>query len=204
MRAWTFMATFLVAALTSCSIHADDFEGRRFYCGSMSSGQICLRTIGAQCELGLHRTSSLPPEETVVLVVGGVAKTVRGPSDLVGCVSITSEADAIEYLRFFSSLWTVRWFDHKQIELFPGRCVYACIPARRWRSLRLPTMTVTRVGDAFLVRRLVARHGIERWPLRVLEVVERISASGAIEEVSVKEVDVPSDTRSRLNFPFYY
>ena len=194
-----------ILALSSCSLCAADFHGMRFRCGSLSSNEICMGVLKRSCDLQIQRGTSLPPEieERAVLVTGDRRAIVRAPSALLGCVHIDTEKGALEYVRFFSSLWTVHWFDGSQLEVFPGRCIYTCLPRRDWRSFGLPRASVTRTKDGFEVRRVVARRGAERWPLRVFELLEKVSPSGAIEEVSARELDLPSEIRSRLKFPSY-
>lgn len=199
------IAVGLFLVLSPFSLHGADIHGLRFRCNDLSSREICLRVLASGCRLEVQQGKSLPPEaeERITLAVAQNTSTVHSPKDLVGCVEINSEDDALEYLRFFSSLWTVHWFESSKLEIFSGRCLRTCLYDRDWRALRLKKASVTRREDAFEVRRVVARRGAERWPLEVSEIVERVSRVGAVEELSSRVLDIPMRIRGRLNFPIY-
>lgn len=199
------IAVSLFFVLSPFSLFGADIHGLRFRCNDLGSSKICLRVLASRCKLEVQQGKSLPPEaeERVILTVAQSRSTVHSPKDLVGCVEINTEDDALEYLRFFSSLWTVHWFESSKLEIFPGRCLRTCLSHRDWRAFGLKKASVTRLEDGFEVRRVVARRGAERWPLEVLEVVERVSRAGSVEQLSARILDIPPEIRGRLNFPTY-
>ena len=98
---------------------------------------VCLPGVRAGCAVRFVEGESIPAEAGERIVVRfsfGEEETVRGPADLAGCVRIASAAEALEYLRLFSSLSTVHLFEPQRLEVFAARP--AARPAGRPVCLR--------------------------------------------------------------------
>src|SRR6185369_4929819 len=116
--------------------------GERFMCSGLPTKKLCLPTLLSGCRLTLKPGPGIPsePKERVLLHMGNDTHLVDGPNELKGCVSISTQAQALEYLRFFSSLRTVHLFRDEVLEIYPSsgkRCYLVCLPKNRWASLKL-------------------------------------------------------------------
>ena len=143
------------------------------------------------------------------------SRVVKGPDDLVGCISIRSSAEALEYLRFFSSSATVHLFADQMLEVFPGDrpayiygpkgTCYICLPPRRWRALHLSSPHVTETETGYLVTRYVVRPSPEDFNASDLyRVTQRVGHDGVVELVSETHVDnLTPRERYGLAFPGY-
>lgn len=182
--------------------------GIRFRCGELGSG-ICLSVMKEGCSLTIKGSASIPRghDEILVLRSGDIERPILGAKDLAGCIEINSESEALEYLRFFSSSWTVQLFESKKLEVFKSKnpkCPGICVPPTSWDRLDLPGPLVSRNGDTFEVTRTIIKPIPYPYDVTVFRVVERITHTGGVVEVSSAPIEVPSEIRWSLGFPGYY
>jgi hypothetical protein len=133
---------------------------------------------------------------------------VKAPSDLVGCVRIETAADALEYLRLFSSSSTVHLFEPQRLEVFPGSsgpgCRFTCLHPRIWRKLGLAEASAVLLEDgSFEVRRIVMKPEPQAWMPTLYRVVERVTRDGAVRVVSEEPVPARPEDLKELAFPIY-
>lgn len=219
--ALTFFLLMTVATFSAaCSItgsrvaedtlkeQVDRLTGLRFRCGALGS-RICLDLLKEGCSLVLEDLGTLPREagESLVLQVGQRATPVQSPTDLVGCVELKDEQDVLEYLRFFSSLWTVHLFERKTLELHKShnrKCPGICIFPQVWQGLGLLEPNVSRLDDGgFEVIRTVIKPIPYPYDVTVFRVIERVTRLGEVVEVSSVPVKVPEEVRWSVGFPGY-
>ncbi len=186
-----------------------DFAGMRFRCGDLISGNICLPVLLDECSLRIVSGKGIPRQagEKLILTRGSRESIVAGAAELRGCVSIASGADAIEYLRFFSTSWMAHFFHPKQMEIFqaaeedcgPG----SCLPPHRWKSLgmELPTAEVKRSG--FEVTRYVVRRGGHDFEISGFRVTEFVTRNGKVSLVSEEPLQLELEDQARLVFVGY-
>jgi len=189
----------------------DDANGHRFLCGPQEARQLCLPVVRGGCAVHFLQGESIPPEAGEKVVRFGEAGEevrVQGPSGLTGCVRIETAADALEYLRFFSSLSTVHLFEPQRLEVFPGRsgpdCRFTCLAPRIWRRLGLTEAAVTVLKEgSFEVRRTVMKPEPQLWRPTLYRVVERVTRDGAVRTVSEEPVPARLEDLKDLSFPMY-
>lgn len=178
---------------------------------------ICLPVLNEDCSLVLAEGASIPSQEEdrVVLEAHGIQRTVSGPKDLLGCVSISSSMEAVEYLRFFSSWATVHLFKEQMLEVVEGRrpaylygpdgTCYTCLPPQRWHSLGLASPKVEQTPNGYVVTRYVVRPSPDDANASDLyRVTQRVASDGSVD--LVKETPVPGlkdPERYGLAFPRY-
>lgn len=189
-----------------------DWNGDRFLCGSREARSVCLSSVRAGCAIRFVEGESIPAEAEEKIVVRfsfGEEETVRGPADLAGCVRIASAADALEYLRLFSSLSTVHLFEPQRLEVFRGpsgspACRSACLPPRVWRKLGLAEPRVTPLNDGgFEVTRIVIKPEPQPWMPTLYRVSERVARDGAVEILSEEAIPSTREDLAGLSFPMY-
>ncbi len=100
-----------------------DYLGLRFRCGDLASDRVCLPSLQPDCKLKFIQGKMIPRKAAEHLVVEcrGEVSRLWTSNDLSGCVRLASSQDALEYLRFFSSLWTIHLFEQEFLEIFPAR-----------------------------------------------------------------------------------
>lgn len=194
---------------------AHDYDGDEFLCDGGSS--VCLSLLHPACSVILLEGGSIPPEaeQELVLVTDHDRRTVRGPGDLRGCVSIESPADALKYLRFFSASATVHLFDEQLLEVFRGRrpaylygpsgnC-FICLPPGRWKALGLVEPKLEEVEGGYVVVRYAVRPATDNPnAINLFRVTHRVSHDGAVELLAEKEVPgLEKRERYGLAFPRY-
>ena len=121
---------------------------------------------------------SIPAEALELLIAvhaTGNMRLIRSPSDFMGVVQITTDAQALEYVRLVTSPETSYLFDERdflpsalvQVRGFPAGAIevaptdgdelgYGQIPRAKFVELGLHTPTVVRSAQGFLVRRCLA------------------------------------------------
>jgi hypothetical protein len=112
-------------------------NGDRFLCGTRDARQVCLPLVAGSCAVRFVEGGSIPAEAEEQIAVrrsAGPESPVRGPADLAGCARIASAAEALEYLRLFSSRATIHLFEPQRLEVFEGpsgkACWSTCLPPR--------------------------------------------------------------------------
>src|SRR4051794_26311504 len=164
---------------------AGDPLGERFLCSDVPTKKLCLPTLLSGCSLTLKPGSGIPsePEERVLLHMGNDTHLVDGPNQLKGCVSISTEAQALEYLRFFSSLTTAHLFQDEMLEIYPSSgkgCYRVCLPKDRWSSLKLPSPLVKKMGTGFRVMRLVIKPIPNHQDVTVFRLTQEVGVDGTV------------------------
>jgi hypothetical protein len=191
---------------------ARDWNGDRFLCGARGTRPVCLSIVRTGCAVQFVAGESIPAETAEKIVVRlsfGEEDTVRGPADLAGCVRIASAAEALEYLRFFSSASTVHLFEPQQLEVFQGpphspACRSACLPPRVWQKLGLAEPRVTSLnGGAFEVTRIVIKPEPQPSQPTLYRVTERVARDGAVEILSEQAIPSMIEDLAGLSFPAY-
>jgi len=191
---------------------APDWNGGRFLCGSREARSVCLSSVRTGCALRFVEGESIPAEAEEKIVVRfsfGEEETVRGPADLAGCVRIASAAEALKYLRLFSSLSTVHLFEPQRLEVFRGpsggpACRSTCLPSRVWRKLGLAEPRVTSLdGGGFEVTRIVIKPEPQPWMPTLYRINERVARDGAVEILSEEAIPSAVEDLAGLSFPMY-
>lgn len=136
--------------------------GERFLCSDVPTKKLCLLTLLPGCSMTLKPGPGIPsePDERALLHVGNDTHLVHGPNELKGCVSISTEAQALEYLRFFSSFTTAHLFQDEMLEIYPSSgkgCFRVCLPKDRWSSLKLQGPLIKKMDAGFRVTRLAIK-----------------------------------------------
>lgn len=192
----------------------DDVYGARFLLRQSEGVRVNLPGIDPGCELRLV-SGGTPSQAGESLALSGVAideRPVWGPDDLVGCVRIDSGEQALEYLRFFSSMSTVHLFAQVELEFFPmsacggGQSTGAslvCVPEDTWRRLGMDEAAVRAKKGVFVVRRYVKRLVGEDLVGTVLAVTQRVARDGEVRELSTRRIDIPEHLVIPLSFPLY-
>lgn len=203
-----------VGVPTSLS-RTDPSEGQDYLCDEGTA--FCLTSLRADCSLYLQAGESIPPqaEERLVLIRPGGERFIKSPDDLVGCISIENQAQALEYLRFFSSWRTVHLFEKQLLEVFPGAkpaYLYGpqsscrlCLPPHRWRTLGLEPAQVEQTPRGFVVTRYVVRPSPEDLNASDLyRIKQRVGHDGVVELIEQAHVPALSPReRYGLAFPRY-
>jgi hypothetical protein len=188
-----------------------DRNGDRFLCGPRNARSVCLPVVREGCAVRFVEGESIPPEAEERIVVrrpsGGEVR-VGGPADLAGCVHIASAADALEYLRLFSSFATVHLFESQRLEVFQGpsgpACQFTCLPPRVWRKLRLVEPQVTPSSDgSFKVTRTVMKPEPQLWMPTLYRLTERVAQDGAVEILAEERISATPEDLAGLTFPMY-
>lgn len=218
---WTLVALAFIAFLNGCrttsppTFAPDPVDAHQLFC--LDSASLCLTPLLPECSLLLVEGQSIPPqaEQRVHLVSDGVPRTVRGPDDLVDCVSIDRPEHALEYLRFFSSWSTIHLFSEQILEVSrgdrpaylhgPDGTCFICLPPARWKALNLAPPRVEATRDGFLVTRYVVRPAPEDANASDLyRIVQRVGRDGGVELVSQDPVaGLDAGERYGLAFPRY-
>lgn len=195
-----------------------DDSGVRFRCQDPAQSRVCLDVLQPSCALevvserrkvGEHGTEiSLPPESDDRLEVSCDGRTwiVRSAMDLIGYVDIQSPADAVEYLRFFSSMSTVHLFNSQAMEIYVGgvgECFSSCLSEDRWRALGLEPTAVEVTSQGYLVSRNLVRPIPSDTDVTAFRVTERVSPDGSIEVLAEEEIPIGLLDKARLTFPGY-
>lgn len=187
---------------------AGDPLGKRFLCSDAPAKRLCPPAILSGCRVTLEPGPGIPsePEEKMLLHQGNESHRVDGPNQLKGCVSISTEAQALEYLRFFSSLRTVHLFRDKVLEIYPSSgkgCYLVCLPKNRWDLLRLSSPLVKKTDVGFRVTRFVIKPVPNRQDVTVFRLTQEVGAAGTVKELEVVPVSIPKADLLWLGFPSY-
>ena len=185
-----------------------DVFGNRFRCGNPGGVSLCLPTLRPGCSLTITPGKGIPrePGDQVILSHGEETRSITEPDQLSGCVSIQSENDALDYLRFFSSVKTVHLFKESLLEIFPARsagCVLVCLPERRWFALELASPIITKESAGFKVTRLAIKPVPSHYDVTVFKITQEVTFDGRVRELSSEPVTIPRLDRIRLGFPIY-
>ena len=196
----------------------EDSAGLRYRCGELTN-DVCLSVLSSNCRLTITDDAefhgdlvelNLPPEGSEVLTLSCPQESRRVTSihDLAGHVRIRTPADALEYLRFFSSMMTVHLFekDEKAMEIFPGEpddCFSSCLPPERWSTLGLKPTTVEPLTEGFRVARNVVRPVPSSVNVSAFRVVVDVLPDGTVQQRSQHPLPLDDLDRARLSFPGY-
>jgi hypothetical protein len=184
-----------------------DVLGKRYRCDDIGSADVCLDILSDSCSLVIARGRGIPaePGSRLVLVEGETARIAKGPNHLVGCVEISTPAEALDYLRFFSSYETVHLFEDQRLEVFETdeECFAVCLPTERWQQLGLSEARVEVTEGGFEVTRLLIKPTSCQSRVEVFRVVESVGWDGRVKEISSDPVPVSDEDRLRLSFPHF-
>jgi len=199
---------FALTGTTVLGNNSQDVQGKRFLCGDSDGVRLCLPVLRNGCSLRIVPGKTIPrePGDQAILSHGEETQTITEPGQLAGCVSIQSENDALEYLRFFSSLKTVHLFKESLLEIFPARgegCFLVCLPEKRWLALGLAGPSVTKEGTGFKVTRLAIKPVPSHYEVTVFRVTQEVTFDGHVRELSSEAVPIPHLDLLRLGFPMY-
>jgi hypothetical protein len=187
---------------------AGDPLGKRFLCSDAPTKRLCIPAILSGCRMTLEVGPGIPsePGEKALLHQDVETHTVDGPNQLKGCVSILTEEQALEYLRFFSSLRTVHLFHDKMLEIYPASgkgCYLVCLPKDRWDSLKLPSPLVKKTDTGFRVTRLVIKPIPTRQEVTVFRLTQEVGTDGMVKELESVPVPLSAADLLWLGFPPY-
>jgi hypothetical protein len=212
-RTYILALTLCVALICGSPFHSaygeepsTDFAGIRFRCGKLSSGNICLSVLLDECSLRIVQGEGIPREadEKLIITRGDREFVVTSPSALHDCISISTKDEALEYLRFFSSLWMTHFFEQEHMEIFQStedQCGSgSCLPTRRWKSLDLKPVAVRKKSYGFEVRRNIVRPVPNALHVSAFQVTERVTADGEVSQVSEEAIELEMDDKARLSF----
>ncbi len=188
-----------------------DPDGKRFLCGPYDARSVCLSVPFREgCALRFVEGESIPPEAEEKIVVrrpSGEEAQVHGPADVAGCVRVGSAAEALEYLRLFSSFKTVHLVEPQRLEVFPGpseSCLLTCLRPRIWRKLGLTEARVTpREDGSFEVARIIMKPEPHDWMPTLYRAVELVKPDGAVEILSETKIPSAPEDLAGLTFPMY-
>jgi hypothetical protein len=215
MKASAWIALLLALGCASAPRQrgtAPDWNGDHFLCGPRDARSVCLSIVREECAVRFVEGESIPAEAEETIVVrrsSGAGITVRGPADLAGCVRIANAADALEYLRLFSSRSTVHLFEPRRLEVFQGpsgcpACWSTCLPPRDWRKLRLAEpRVIPRPDGTFEVTRTVMKPIPQDWLPTLYRVTERVTRDGAVEILTEEAIPAAMEDLAGLSFPMY-
>jgi hypothetical protein len=180
-----------------------DFKGDRFRCDDPSWVSICLRVLRDDCSLSIAPGRGLPrePQDKLVLIRGNQARIVTGPADLVGCVEITSEQDALEYLQFFSSYALVYLFSEQELEIYKGGCFAVCLSDEQWHNSELGEISVLSRAGSYEVTRYVIKPAAIIPEVQLYRITQRVGGDGVVVTLNSESVPLPLEHRLRLSFP---
>jgi hypothetical protein len=193
------------ASLSSgSSFYDSQVLGGRFQCNDPGWVTICLSVLRESCSLSIAPGRGLPrkPGDKLVLIHGAQGSLVTGPADLVGCVDIKNDVDALEYLRFFSSFETVYLFAQQELEVYKGRCFAVCLPADRWDALKLAQPTIVSKENGFKVTRFLFRPTVNRPEVQLFRVVQEVRYNGAVLTLESEPIPTPMSWKDRLKLRF--
>lgn len=201
---------FFWLALSSPVVFGEngDVFGNRFRCGNPAGVSLCLTTLRPGCSLTITPGKGIPrePGDKVILSYGKETRVITEPSQLSGCVSLQSEDDALEYLRFFSSVKTVHLFKESLLEIFPARsagCFLICLPEKRWFALGLASPTIIKESAGFKVTRLAIKPVPSYYEVTVFKITQEVTFDGRVRDLTSEPVTIPRLDRLRLGFPMY-
>jgi hypothetical protein len=183
--------------------------GHRFWCENIVGNAMCLSVLRPECKLEVARTVALPnePDDQLFLIHGDRKKLVNGPDQMVGCVEISDSAEALEYLRFFSSVRTVHLFDEKNLEIYHAAhddCYVVCLPTERWQALGFTEPQFKETASGIQVTRFVIKPIPNRQEVTVYRITQEVGAAGEVREISSEPVSIPQWDLLRLGFPSYW
>lgn len=222
VTAWYWRAAFCLVLAITCTQcgsgsvpppaarWAEELLGGRFRCKHDPADEsICLSALRPRCHLEVRRGEGLPqePGDRLVLFRGEEPVEVAGPADLIGCVGISSPSDALEYLRFFSSMETVHLFADEILEIYESpvdrRCFLVCLPGDRWEALGFRQPLVEEIADGFKVTRFVIKPVPNYNEVTVFRMVQAVSRDGEVKGLSAEPVTISSEDLLYLGFPRY-
>lgn len=202
------LATVWPAALSQRDEELGDFLGRRFRCNNTTGFSICLSALKPSCQLRVEHGKGLPgePSDQLILTSENKSIAVKGPAQMKGCVTIRSSKDALEYLRFFSTLKMVDFFDEDLLEIYPARgkgCYFVCLPEDRWRVLGLEGPIFHEAATGIQITRLVIKPASIRHHVTVFRLTQEVRPDGEIHEIASEPVSIPTKDLLWLRFPAY-
>ncbi len=187
---------------------SEDPLGKRFLGSSVLTKRLYPPAVLSGCRMALEPGPGIPsePGDKAVLHRDNKTLTVSGPDQLKGCVSISTEEQALEYLRFFSSLRTVHLFHDEILEIYPSSskgCYLVCLPKDRWDSLKLPSPLVKKTDSGFRVTRLVIKPIPTHQKVTVFRLTQEVGTDVAVLELSSVPVSLSAADLLWLGFPSY-
>jgi hypothetical protein len=213
---WISLWALLIVVGLSCqsaalSVSRDpvrDILGDRFRCNDRSWVRLCLNVLKTDCSLSIVPGRGLPrePEDKLVPVHGDEARIVKGFEGLRGCVSIRSESEVLEYLRFFSSFETVYLFKQKDLEIYNAKgekCFAVCLPSARWNALNLSEPLITKSGDSFEVTRYMISSMPGQAGVSLFRTTQKVEPEGNVTEMKREPLQIPAEDLLRLFFPHF-
>jgi hypothetical protein len=152
--------------------------------------RLSLSVLNAGCSL---RTTWTGTNEAVLLQCRREEFLITTPSNLFGHVAIRTPARALEFVRFFSSPESYRWFElDAMVELLPGNVtaqsdfnVVDEVTFTKFGLTHYSARDVTAAGDkdrVFEVRRTVVMDQ------RVFEIAEAVTARGYYRVISKRQL----------------
>lgn len=198
-----FSASCQASLPAASSSEGNNLLGGRFRCNDPSWVTVCLKVLRENCSLSIAPGRGIPrkPGDTLILIHGDEARIVKSPQNLVGCVDIRSEEDALEYLRFFSSFEMVYLFGQEELEVYEGGCFAVCLPAERWSALKLVQPTVVIKDDGFEVRRYIFKATVNKPEVQLFRVIQKVGRGGEILTLESEPVPMSWEDRLKLRFP---
>ncbi len=206
-RASATLFLLFSVTLQAATLGTSDPSGARF----LKDGTVLCPGLRKGCALRHQSGESIPPEATEAIFIVRSEKELKvaGPSDLAGCVSIGSPYEALEYVRFFSSYGTVHLFADAIMEVYmtPGKVRSeepATLPQTVWKLFHLPAAAATRTAEGYRVTRVVAVPVDGKpWHIRLKKLVQSVTRSGEVEEISRVDCGVPAAELEGLSFPMF-
>jgi hypothetical protein len=146
------------------------------------------------------------PEDKAILLHNNEGNTVDNPNQFKGCVKVSTPTQALEYLRFFSSLGTVRLFRDKILEIYPlhdKKCYLVCLPERRWRFWKLQSPLVEKNNSGFRVTRTIIRPIPNRQQVTAFRITQEVGTDGTVSELESVPLPLSDSDLLWLGFPSY-
>jgi hypothetical protein len=193
-------------ALAARRAPSEDLFGERFRCDDRSWVRLCLKVLKPGCRLSISPGEGLPrePDDRLVLIHAKEARVVTSFKDLMDCVEIHDEKDALEYLRFFSYYDTVYLLERQELEVFGSddkKCFAVCLPSGRWKSLNLSDPIIVRSGNDFEVTRYLIRPTKVPHQVALFRVTQLVQVNGNVLELKSERIDITPEDSLRLYFP---
>jgi hypothetical protein len=147
-----------------------------------------------------------PPglNDFVQLECSDTTQRVRSPKDLEGHVSLREPEDALDYLRFFSSVDTTYLFEDELLEISldpDGVCAWPCLSSERWKQLGLEAPRIHVTHDGYEVTRHIVRPFPSPTDVTAYRVIERVSRDGEVEILSEERIPLSLFDKAALAFP---
>ncbi len=136
----------------------------------------------------IFETLSLAPVQAILrlyAIKDSEHRLILSPTDLKDTVEITSEEDALKFVRFFTAPDTHIFFDLYAIEGLPQEDnpyhPFGTIPKRLWEKFNLKPVRVYREGTNFVIQRYLVFYPHQEllFPKRLVAVKEYVTPTGS-------------------------